>query len=215
MRPNRLFLFQFPAPFPTFVMPPTASTTKAKAKSDSDPDPDVVMAAGGPVPESGSDAAATPILAEGAKRVAFAADVKLAASGASGASSSKKPSKSSEDKKPTIGVGPAEGTSAGDGDSEGQGEPTAPVLDGVIGEMEIRRSGAVTMRMGDGRIVYEVSLCAPAACILLLLGMAVAVGGRLSTDLVSGIMGHDRSLDHRSRLQLYRFRGYEAITLQR
>ncbi|KAJ7077909.1 RNA polymerase III RPC4-domain-containing protein [Mycena belliarum] len=102
LREERLYFFQFPSPFPTFLPPPPPPVI---------PDPDVV-------PE---------VADSNVKRVSFADDVKPE----SLPSPSKGPVMPSE----TSAAGKAEESSA---------------IDGVIGTLEVYRSGAVKMRLQNG-----------------------------------------------------------------
>jgi hypothetical protein len=98
--PARLYLFQFPTPFPTFTAPGAAAVATPKSEPSG----------------------------EGDRRVAFAGDTKPGGAAAAAEPAPKEPS------------------------------ADRPVpLDGVIGELEIRRSGAATMRLGGGKLVLEVS----------------------------------------------------------
>ena len=108
MRQERLYFFQFPHPFPTFI-----SNSKG---------------ADAPIPFP----AASPI-----KRVSFAPDSKPPHQVDSSTGSST----------PTPSVS---------GVHQDPKEPAIPKLDGVIGQLEVRRSGAVTMRFANG-IVLDVS----------------------------------------------------------
>ena len=107
MRQERLYLFQFPHPFPTFISKGVHA----------------------PIPTP----AASPT-----KRVSFAPDSKPPHQAESSVASST----------PTPSVS---------GAYQDSKEPSIPTkLDGVIGQLEVRRSGAVTMRLANG-IVLDVS----------------------------------------------------------
>ncbi|KAJ7281666.1 RNA polymerase III RPC4-domain-containing protein [Mycena rebaudengoi] len=97
LREERLYFFQFPSPFPTFVAP-------APAVPDD-------------VPETPDPAA---------KRVSFADDTKPGSEASSARGSAVPP----ETPVPT--------------------KPENPVLDGIIGNLEVYRSGAVKMRLHNG-----------------------------------------------------------------
>lgn len=113
MRQERLYFFQFPYPFPTFL--PT----------DTDGETDAPMPPQAPNPT---------------KRVSFAPDSKPPhqAESSTTASSTPTPSVSGAQEDPKESAVPP------------------PKLDGVIGQLEVRRSGAVTMRLANG-IVLDVS----------------------------------------------------------
>lgn len=97
LREERLYLFQFPSPFPTFVSPDTSLPAAAE---------DVAM----------SDDTTS-------KKVAFADTVK-----------------------------PEPGASNG---APAEAETAPPKVEGVIGRLEVYRSGAVKMRLANG-IVLDV-----------------------------------------------------------
>jgi DNA-directed RNA polymerase III subunit RPC4 len=121
-RSDRLYLFQLPAPFPTFVDPTAPKADPAAPKAE---------------------AGTAPKAEDGARRVAFADDA---------------------DAKP---------------------EPARAVLDGVIGELEIRRSGAATMRLGEGALVLEVVAGTQPAFVQ----HAVALDARARRLVVLGTVG--------------------------
>lgn len=109
IRQERLYFFQFPNPFPTYL---------AKIISQADPTP------------VGIDYTAAP-----GKKVSFASD-------------SKPPSAE-------VSVGTTASSNATNDGQNTSAEETAPKIDGIIGQLEVHRSGAVKMRLGNG-IVMDV-----------------------------------------------------------
>ncbi|KAF5336184.1 hypothetical protein D9611_006268 [Ephemerocybe angulata] len=109
LREERLYLFQFPTPFPTFLPNPKPSEGELPAE-----DGDVEMG-------------------DATKKVSFGPDVKPPA-----------------DEKPT----PATSRTASTAPSDAP-KPEEP-LDGVVGRLEVYRSGAVKIRLGDD-IVLDVT----------------------------------------------------------
>ncbi|KAG6812395.1 hypothetical protein H0H92_003076 [Tricholoma furcatifolium] len=105
LREERLYFFQFPSPFPTFVSPNAESSSS---------DQDVLMA------DDATD-----------KKVASATNVKTEAGSATS-------------KAPTV-----------------EPEAASPRIDGVIGRLEVYRSGAVKMRLANGILLDVTSATQP------------------------------------------------------
>ncbi|EAU90301.1 hypothetical protein CC1G_12054 [Coprinopsis cinerea okayama7 len=126
LREEKIYLFQFPTPFPTFVQPETADNSAVSAGAT---DGDVEMT-------DGTGAGTT----TGKKAVSFGPDVKPAAA-------------------PGVAGGAAPGmasrTPSGSGAAAEEKKPPKPV-DGVIGQLELYKSGAVKIRLANG-ILLDVS----------------------------------------------------------
>ncbi|KAG2011563.1 hypothetical protein CC2G_011665 [Coprinopsis cinerea AmutBmut pab1-1] len=120
LREEKIYLFQFPTPFPTFVQPETADNSAVSAGAT---DGDVEMT-------DGTGAGTT----TGKKAVSFGPDVKPAAA-------------------PGVAGGAAPGmasrTPSGSGAAAEEKKPPKPV-DGVIGQLELYKSGAVKIRLANG-----------------------------------------------------------------
>jgi hypothetical protein len=128
-------LFQFPTPFPTFTAPSSSHATSSPSAIDIDA-PDL---AEGP---------STTAAATGGKRVSFANDPELHEAGGNTPSTSTDRDKRDEDdaKDSKLGV-----------KLDPLAQEKRKKVDGRIGELEIRRSGRATMRLGASQqLVFDV-----------------------------------------------------------
>ncbi|EIN05957.1 hypothetical protein PUNSTDRAFT_106087 [Punctularia strigosozonata HHB-11173 SS5] len=122
IRQERLYFFQFPAPFPTFLPKPSKPAAKPEDAMDVDAEPSPP-----PAKDKGKG-----------KAVSFAEDTKPPASTPS--TSTKSTPEPSQDKKP---------------------EQQRVITDGVIGQLEVHRSGAVKMRLGSGVVLDVIAATQP------------------------------------------------------
>lgn len=120
MRQERLYFFQFPAPFPTFL--PSKPGAKPEDAMDVDAGPSIP-----PAKDKGKG-----------KAVSFAEDTKPPALTPS--TSTKSTPEPSQDQKP---------------------EQQRIITDGVIGQLEVHRSGAVKMRLGSGVVLDVIAATQP------------------------------------------------------